>query len=118
MAKNATLAHDHLERGRRLLSRLPTILVALSEAEYDAATILAFDPDASLPHGVLADPIPSFVRRLPGNCLSYSGWVLLAGACARDGPRDNDATTLAAFLAERAVTSDTHTGAMHHDPTR
>lgn len=116
MAENATIAHDRLEHGRCLISHLPTLTVALSETEYHAATILAFDPEASIPGGALAEPDPFFERRLSGSHLSYRGWVLLARACAGDWPREDDSTCLAAFLAERAMLTEQHSGAMHDDP--
>lgn len=102
MAENATIAHDHLERGRRLISRLQTIVVALSETEYHAATILAFDPEASIAAGALAEPTPSLERQLSGARLTYREWVLLARAWLRV----DDPTCLAAFLADRATLSE------------
>ncbi|RIA46413.1 hypothetical protein DFR49_0954 [Hephaestia caeni] len=111
MAENATIVHDRLERGRCLISRLPTIIVALSEAEYHVATILAFDPEASIPAGALVEPTPVFERRLSGSHLSYRGWMLLARACAPDLPREGDSSCLAAFLVDRVMASEPQPGA-------
>ena len=115
MAENATITRDDIERGRDLISRLPTIVVALSETEYDAATIIAFDPEASIAAGALAGPPKPLERRLFGNSLSYRGWILLARACARDLPRQRNRgrRDRNRFLAERAMAFES----MHHDRT-
>ncbi|MBV2149929.1 hypothetical protein KRZ98_16920 [Sphingobium sp. AS12] len=48
--------HPNIDEGYRLIPHLPDLVVMLSEAEYDAATIFSFDPDAQLAAGALAVP--------------------------------------------------------------
>ncbi|PKP94705.1 MAG: hypothetical protein CVT77_01460 [Alphaproteobacteria bacterium HGW-Alphaproteobacteria-16] len=107
--------HPNIDEGYRLIPHLPDLVVMLSEAEYDAATIFSFDPDAQLAAGALAVPpsgglttaeIPHY--RLPGTHLELTAWSRLARACLSGADALDDTTCLAAFLAARADTSGRH----------
>ncbi|MCG2841260.1 hypothetical protein L6Q21_09735 [Sandaracinobacter sp. RS1-74] len=103
----AQSANHALARGLQLVSDLPNIIVTLSEPEYDAATIFAFDPDASLPAGGLIpnctlDPEQPLYR-LPGGLFDRPTWLRLARACTGEADDLTDQDCLAAFLAARVV---------------
>lgn len=92
----------------RLLPQLEHFFVALSESEYHAATILAFDPDAHLSAGQLAaDDHEPRDRLLAGDAMRLRGWIILARACCEAKDQHDDRARLEIFLAERAMPVET-----------
>lgn len=91
-----------------LVTQLEHLTVMLSESEYHAATILAFDPEAYLAPGQLSahhhDPRD---RLLAGDAMSLRGWIMLARACSEGGGRHDDRARLEIFLAERTMAAET-----------
>ena len=90
-----------------LIDQLDRLTVALTETEYHAATILAFDPDAHVSAGHLdhgqGEPRD---RHLAGDAMSLRAWRILARACAPASDRLDDTAQLALFLAERSTPID------------
>ncbi|AIT82588.1 KOW domain-containing protein [Novosphingobium lubricantis] len=92
----------------KLLPQLEHLFVALSESEYHAATIFAFDPDAHLSAGQLAaDDHEPRDRPLAGDAMSLRGWIILARACCEAKDQHDDRARLEIFLAERATPVET-----------
>lgn len=86
--------------------RLAASVIALTAAEYEAATILAFDPEATispaalqLAHACEDDAMHS----LPGSHFDKATWRRLARACVNNADRYDDAQCLAVFLADRSA---------------
>lgn len=85
-----------------LVTQLDHLTVELSESEYHAATILAFDPEAYLlPGQFLADHFEPRDRLLAGDAMSLRGWTMLARACSERMDQHDDRARLEMFLAER-----------------
>jgi len=86
----------------QLIGRIHELTIALCEAEYDVANILAFDPEANIPPGSLShhaeNPRPYL---LAGSAMGLAAWTALARACIPNaGPVDSPAC-LESFLADR-----------------
>ncbi|MDF0543820.1 hypothetical protein PX699_15820 [Sphingobium sp. H39-3-25] len=91
-----------------LITQLGHLTVALSESEYHAATILAFDPEAYVSPGQFsADHHEPRDRLLAGDAMSLRGWTMLARACSEGMVQHDDRTLLEIFLAERATLAET-----------
>ncbi|MDE8650570.1 hypothetical protein [Novosphingobium album (ex Liu et al. 2023)] len=92
---------------RDLAGRIDHLAVALTETEYHAAAILAFDPDAQMPAGhLVAGQDEARDRQLAGAVMGLREWRLLARACSPDVGRLDDMVCLAMFLAERSRPAD------------
>jgi hypothetical protein len=81
-------------------------VIALTIAEYEAATILAFDPEASISPAALQLARAGegdAMRGLPCSRFDKATWCRLARACVGDADRYDDAQCLTVFLAERTV---------------
>lgn len=93
--------------GPDIIGRIGRLTIALTESEYHAATILAFDPDAYVSPGHLATEVEEpRDRHLAGDAMDLRAWRLLARACSTEGERLDPATCLATFLAERSVSAE------------
>lgn len=91
-----------------LVTQIDLLTVALSESEYHAATILAFDPEAYLsPSQFSADQPEPRDRLLAGDAMTMRGWTMLARACGETLGHDDDRARLETFLAERAIRAET-----------
>ena len=86
-----------------LVSRLPLLTLAVSQTEYHAATILAFDPEAFVPAGQLAAADEPRDHRLGGDAMALPAWRVLARACSADPCGLVGDAALTRFLAERSV---------------
>lgn len=87
-----------------MISQIDRLTIALTESEYHAATILAFDPDAYVSPGHLATGIDEpRDRHLAGDAMDLRAWRLLARACSADGEPLDPVTVLATFLADRSI---------------
>ncbi|WP_337847816.1 hypothetical protein [Sphingomonas sp.] len=90
-----------------LIARLNRLTVALTDTEYQAATILAFDPDACMAAGQLdAGHSEPRDRQLAGNAMSLRAWRVLARACGPESDRLDDTARLALFLADRSTSTE------------
>jgi len=84
----------------RTSQQIDALEIALTEEEIASATMLEFDPDATLPHNGKAahDEADPIFHAIPGHYYSLATWSRLAvGAC---GGRPSDA--LERFLRLRA----------------
>jgi hypothetical protein len=87
---------------------LAACVIALTAAEYEAATILAFDPEAAISPAALQSAQSCEDDTLYGLAASHfddATWRRLTRACVSDADRYDDAQCLAAFLAERSAPS-------------
>lgn len=93
-----------IEHGFQILTRLPDTVISLTEEEYDASAILAFDPEAALPTAMFAHPIEphDLTLRVAGSQFDVGTWERLAQASASEGDTLDRSTCLALFLAQRA----------------
>ncbi|MBV2149900.1 hypothetical protein KRZ98_16775 [Sphingobium sp. AS12] len=124
MPDKVTSRQAQVETDLDLISQLPVLTVALSEAEYDAANIFAFDPEALLPAGALSGTSDTIATgpdnwdyRLPGSHMDKAAWTRLARACVTSAADHGAATCLAMFLAERALEEPATTRSVDHDPS-
>ena len=75
----------------------------MTQSEYEAATILAFDPEAQVLPGQLASEQSAPLDcQLPGHALSVRDWKHLARASHPATSPIDDMSRLAAFLGERS----------------
>lgn len=87
---------------------LAASVIALTAAEYEAATILAFDPEANVSPAALQSAHASEDDAIYGLAASHfddATWRRLARAFVSDADRYDDAQCLAVFLAERSAPS-------------
>lgn len=85
---------------------LAACVIALTAAEYEAATILAFDPEANIFPAALQSAHTCEDGALYGLAASQfddATWRRLARACVRDADRYDDAQCLTVFFAERSA---------------
>lgn len=85
---------------------LAASVIALTAAEYEAATILAFDPEANISPAVLQSANAcedDAIYGLADSHFDNATWRRLARACVNGADRYDDAQCLAIFLAERSA---------------
>lgn len=81
------------------------VFVTLSPDEYEAATIIAFDPDAYIAPSAFSRSDPGGRPcLLPVDAMPERSWRKLARACSADRSADG-ATILRTFLAERSASA-------------
>jgi len=82
------------------LDTVMTRTFLLTDAEHEVATILAFDPDASIPAGTL-HPVRDDPRTnaFAGSAMSPDAWRKLAKAASCPRTAADDRTLIATFLA-------------------
>lgn len=87
----------------QLIGRIHDLTIALCEAEYDVANILAFDPEATIQPSSLVEhaesPRPYL---LAGGAMGLAAWFVLARACVPNPGLLDSPACLARFLADRA----------------
>lgn len=86
---------------------LQNLAIALSDAEYDVASILSFDPDASVLPGSLATYAHcERPHQLSTNAMNLPAWLILARACLPDSSPLDPLTCLFAFVAVRGAPAE------------
>ncbi len=81
------------------------LTLALSDIEYAAACILAFDPDAALaPEALLSTGTEDDrIHQIGTDQFTIRTWRQLARACRRSTTHHDDDLCLSAFIAERTL---------------
>ena len=94
-----------IRHGFQLLTRLSDTIISLTEDEFDASAILAFDPEAELPFAIFARPVLShdITHQVTGGQFDVTTWERLARASISEADTLDRSTCLALFLARRAV---------------
>lgn len=79
---------------------IDTLVIALTEDEIASATILQFDPDATLPPdaGAVVDGARPNMLAIPGHRYSLATWIRLAVGALGGHPDE----ALARFIEQRA----------------